>query len=315
MSSHPVLVVMAAGLGSRYGGLKQIDPVGPDGQIILDYSLYDARRAGFERVVFIIQQQLQEQFEQAIGRRVRRHMQLDYVYQSVDRLPGGVQPPPGRVKPFGTGHAVWSIRGTVEQPFAIINADDYYGPQAFSLIYQALSGARDTDRYQYSMVGYRVGNTLTENGTVSRGVCQLDGDGYLRSIAEYEQIQRLDGQVICCQNGGAPMPLPEDTVVSMNLWGFTPSFLDELDRGFAAFYRNQLPQNPLKAEYYLPAGVDALIRADKARVRVLTTGEKWYGVTYQQDKPVVMAALRRMTEEGRYPAGLDMDAPISVKSN
>lgn len=315
MSSHPVLVVMAAGMGSRYGGLKQIDPVGPGGQMILDYSLYDARRAGFDRVVFIIQQQLEEQFEQAIGRRTRQHMAVDYVYQSLDRLPGGVRPPQGRVKPFGTGHAVWSIRGTVEQPFAIINADDYYGPQAFSLLYRQLKDARDTDRYQYSMVGYRVGNTLTENGTVSRGVCTLDGDGYLKSIVEREQIQRLDGQVVCRMGDGPMLPLPEDTVVSMNLWGFTPSFLEELDRGFAAFYQDKLAQNPLKAEYYLPEGVDALIRGDKARVQVLTTDEKWYGVTYQQDKPVVMAALRRMTEEGLYPLSPDMNPPVSGKIN
>ena len=271
--NKPVLVIMAAGMGSRYGGLKPIAPIGPNGQIILDYSVYDAHRAGFERVVFIIRPELHEAFEQAIGAKARRFMQVDYAYQTLDRLPEGLKAPEGREKPLGTAHAVWCAKELTEGcPIAVINADDFYGADAFRKMYDYLSQAEDDDRFRYCMVGYQVENTLTENGTVSR-------DAPAGEIAP-----------------GTP--------VSLNLWGFTPSFLPSLDEGLRTFFAEKLPENPMKGEYYLPFAVDALIKAGKATAKVLKTSARWYGVTYREDKPVITAAVSQMTADGEYPEDL-----------
>lgn len=300
---QPVLVIMAAGMGSRYGGLKQIDPLGPSGQIILDYSIYDAYRAGFRRVVFIIKPELQQAFEQAIGQKARRYMQVDYVYQTLTALPDDLTAPEGREKPLGTGHAVYCVKDVVDQPFAVINADDFYGADAFAQMYEFLSQAQDDDKYRYCMVGYAVENTLTENGTVSRGVCTTDADGFLTDIVERTKIARTpDGSIRFTDGEGGE--IAPGTPVSMNLWGFTPSFLRALDAQLHEFFANKLPLDPMKAEFYLPAAVDTLITQGKATARVLTTSAKWFGVTYQQDKPSVQAALREMTEAGIYPADL-----------
>ncbi len=303
----PVLVIMAAGMGSRYGGLKQIDPVGPNGQIILDYSIYDAHRAGFERVVFIIRPELRDAFEQAIGRKARSFMQVDYAYQTLDSLPEGLRAPEGREKPLGTAHAVWCARGLTEGcPIAVINADDFYGADAFRKVYDYLSAAEDDEKYRYCMVGYRVENTLTENGTVSRGVCTTDENGLLDSIVERTAICRAaDGTIGYAADGDEPAGMiAEGTPVSMNLWGFTPSFLPALDDGLRRFFAEKLPQNPMKGEYYLPFAVDELIQAGRATARVLTTQARWFGVTYREDKPVVCAAIADMTARGEYPAQL-----------
>ena len=301
MKKQPVLVVMAAGMGSRYGGLKQIDPLGPNGQIILDYSLFDARRAGFERVVFIIKPELKEAFEQAIGRKARAFMQVDYAYQTLETLPDGLTAPAGRVKPLGTGHAVWCASKLVDAPFAVINADDFYGADAFAQIFEFLSRTEDDEKYRCCMVGYPVENTLTENGTVSRGVCTADAEGYLSDIVERTKIFRdADGTIRFADGEGGE--IAEGTPVSMNLWGFTPSFLSELDGMLHEFFENKLQTDLMKAEFYLPSAVDTLIRAGRATAKVLTTSARWFGVTYQEDKPAVQAALRRMTEDGIYPA-------------
>ena len=303
----PVLLIMAAGLGSRYGGLKQIDPVGPAGQIILDYSVYDAHRAGFERVVFIIRPELQEAFEQAIGRKARRLMQVDYVYQTLDRLPAGLCAPEGREKPLGTAHAVWCARELAEGcPVAVINADDFYGADAFRQMYRYLAAAQDDSKYRYCMVGYQVENTLTENGTVSRGVCTVDEAGLLDHIIERTAISRTaDGRIVYAADGEVPAgEIPAGTPVSLNLWGFTPSFLPSLEDGLRRFFAEQLPHNPLKGEYYLPFAVDELIRAGRATAQVLTTTARWFGVTYREDKPAVCAAIAEMTARGEYPADL-----------
>ncbi len=297
--ANPVLVVMAAGMGSRYGGLKQIDPVGPNGQIIMHYSIYDAWKAGFRRVVFIIKEDLLDAFRERIGNAAEKLMQVDYVFQSPDKLPEGCTMPEGRTKPLGTGHAVYCVRGVVNEPFAVINADDFYGAEAFQCLYDYLKDAQDDDKYRYCMVGYRVENTLTENGTVSRGICEADANGYLADIVERTAISRDANGVISDPEAGE---IAEGTLVSMNMWGFTPSFLDELESGLHTFMTEDLPKNPAKGEYYLPFAVDHLIQNGQATAKVLQTSAQWYGVTYKEDKPVVVDALRRMTEAGLYPA-------------
>lgn len=297
--ANPVLVVMAAGMGSRYGGLKQIDPVGPNGQIIMHYSIYDAWKAGFRRVVFIIKEDLLDAFRERIGNAAEKLMQVDYVFQSPDKLPEGCTMPEGRTKPLGTGHAIYCVRGVVSEPFAVINADDFYGAQAFQCLYDYLKDAQDDDKYRYCMVGYRVENTLTENGTVSRGICEADENGYLADIVERTAISRDANGVISDPEAGE---IAEGTLVSMNMWGFTPSFLDELETGLRTFMTDELPKNPAKGEYYLPFAVDHLIQNGQATAKVLQTSAQWYGVTYKEDKPVVVDALRRMTEAGLYPA-------------
>ena len=297
--ANPVLVVMAAGMGSRYGGLKQIDPVGPNGQIIMHYSIYDEWKAGFRRVVFIIKEELLDAFRERIGNAAEKLMQVDYVFQSPDKLPEGCTMPEGRTKPLGTGHAIYCVRGVVSEPFAVINADDFYGAQAFQCLYDYLKDAQDDDKYRYCMVGYRVENTLTENGTVSRGICEADENGYLADIVERTAISRDANGVISDPEAGE---IAEGTLVSMNMWGFTPSFLDELETGLRTFMTDELPKNPAKGEYYLPFAVDHLIQNGQATAKVLQTSAQWYGVTYKEDKPVVVDALRRMTEAGLYPA-------------
>ena len=297
--ANPVLVVMAAGMGSRYGGLKQIDPVGPNGQIIMHYSIYDAWKAGFRRVVFIIKEELLDAFRERIGNAAEKLMQVDYVFQSPDKLPEGCTMPEGRTKPLGTGHAIYCVRGVVSEPFAVINADDFYGAQAFQCLYDYLKDAQDDDKYRYCMVGYRVENTLTENGTVSRGICEADENGYLADIVERTAISRDANGVISDPEAGE---IAAGTLVSMNMWGFTPSFLDELETGLRTFMTDELPKNPAKGEYYLPFAVDHLIQNGQATAKVLQTSAQWYGVTYKEDKPVVVDALRRMTEAGLYPA-------------
>ena len=297
--ANPVLVVMAAGMGSRYGGLKQIDPVGPNGQIIMHYSIYDAWKAGFRRVICIIKEELLDAFRERIGNAAEKLMQVDYVFQSPDKLPEGCTMPEGRTKPLGTGHAIYCVRGVVSEPFAVINADDFYGAQAFQCLYDYLKDAQDDDKYRYCMVGYRVENTLTENGTVSRGICEADENGYLADIVERTAISRDANGVISDPEAGE---IAEGTLVSMNMWGFTPSFLDELETGLRTFMTDELPKNPAKGEYYLPFAVDHLIQNGQATAKVLQTSAQWYGVTYKEDKPVVVDALRRMTEAGLYPA-------------
>lgn len=304
--NKPVLVVMAAGMGSRYGGLKQLDPVGPGGALIIDYSIFDARRAGFETVVFVIKHEMEEDFVRGIGDRLSSVMDVRYAFQEIDDLPPGYTAPVARKKPWGTCHAVLAARKVVRGPFAVINADDYYGPEAFREIYGYLCGHPDQDGlYEYAMVGYLLKNTVTEHGHVARGVCEPDGEGYLRSVTERVRIEMNGGQIRFTEDDGKTWTsLPVDTVVSMNLWGFTESFLKEAGARFPAFLEEALKENPEKAEYFLPSVVSQLTGEGKARVKVLRSGDKWYGVTYQADKPVVVNAIASMTAAGLYPAGL-----------
>ena len=304
MSTKPILVVMAAGMGSRYGGLKQIDPVGPSGEAILDYSLYDARRAGFKTVVFIIKHEIEQAFKEAVGARaLRAGFEVRYAYQQLDKLPAGFTVPEGRVKPWGTAHAILVAEEAIgDAPFAVINADDYYGPQGFKLIYDYLSTHADGDRYAWAMVGFLLGNTVSANGSVSRGVCVTDAGHNLVSVTERTCIAPYDGGIHYTEDGGANWTdLPADTVVSMNLWGFTPGYVAEAKAGFVAFLKENLPVNPLKCEYYLPSVVTAALQRGDADVHVLTSPDKWHGITYREDKPELVAALRRMSKDGLYP--------------
>ena len=304
--NKPVLVVMAAGMGSRYGGLKQIDPVGSHGQMIIDYSIYDARRAGFETVVFVIKHQIEDTFKAAIGDRLSKVIDVKYAYQELDDLPEGYAVPAGRVKPWGTCHAVLAAGQVVDGPFAVINSDDYYGPQAFREIYQYLESHPDQPGcYEYAMVGYRLGNTVTEHGHVARGVCAEDGDHYLKEVVEHTHIEKDGDDARCTEDDGQTWThLSGDTIVSMNLWGFTKSFLTEAQARFPAFLDKALAENPEKGEYFLPSVVTQLLEEGKARVKVLRSPDKWYGVTYREDKPVVVAAVKAMTEAGLYPDDL-----------
>ena len=307
MSKKPVLVVMAAGMGSRYGGLKQIDPVGSQGEAILDYSLFDAHEAGFETAVIIIKEAIRADFMETVGARLKKcPLEIRYAYQEMHKIPAGFTIPEGRVKPFGTSHAILCAKDEIDgAPFAVINADDYYGKDAFRVIYDYLCKAQDGDALDYCMVGYRLGNTVTDHGSVARGVCTPDEKGNLANIVERTKIEKYEGGIHFTEDDGATWTdLAADTIVSMNMWGFTPSFLAAIDAGFPEFLANQLPANPMKAEYLLPRTVDALLKAGNATVKVLTSADKWYGVTYAADKPLVVAALAAFREEGKYPDGL-----------
>ena len=308
MGKKPILVVMAAGMGSRYGGLKQIDPVGSQGEAILDYSLYDAHKAGFETAVIIIKDAIRADFMATVGKRLEKcPMEIRYAYQELDKaLPADFEIPAERTKPWGTSHAVLCAAEQIgDAPFAVINADDYYGQSAFRVIYNELLNTQDTDKYHYCMVGYHLGNTVTENGSVARGVCVADENGYLINITERTRIEKQPDGIRFTEDGGETWTeLAPETIVSMNLWGFTGSFLKEIAARFPEFLRTNLPKNPAKAEYFLPLTVSQLLEEDKATVKVLESPDKWFGVTYAADKPVVVAALKKMTEEGKYPDGL-----------
>ena len=299
----PVLVVMAAGMGSRYGGLKQIEPVTEQGEIIIDFSLYDAMMAGFEDVVFIIKKEIEEDVRARIDGGAGRHLNITYVFQALNDLPPGYSVPEGREKPWGTCHAVYSARGAVKGNFCAINADDYYGAQAFSLMYDELKTAKDGAFYDYSMVGYKIANTLTEHGHVTRGVCDTGEDGSLIGINERFKIMWRDGAVKY-EEGEEWIEVPADTTVSMNFWGFTPSFLREIEEGFPEFLDKALKDNPMKGEYLLPTKLDELLKNGKASIKVLPTDDRWFGITYKEDKEQVMASVKAMKDRGLYPETL-----------
>lgn len=353
--TKPALIIMAAGMGSRYGGLKQVDPVTPEGEILLDFSLYDAMMAGFEDVVFIIRKEHREAFDNLLKDRAGKHLSIHYAYQELTDLPEGFDVPEGRTKPWGTCHAVMACRDIVKGPFAVINADDYYGPSAFMQIYDFLSSAasselssaenysdndgltskcsgdnsrtsaisseipQDNKISDFAMVGYMLPNTLSESGHVARGVCQISDIGYLSDIVERTKIMRrpdeserhsacstessVGDSIIAYEDDktGDWIPLSEDTIVSMNFWGFTQSFMQAMIDNFPAFLEKSLKTDPLKAEYFLPLIVDKMITEGSARVKVLPSKDRWYGMTYKEDKPMVTAALQSMKDKGLYP--------------
>lgn len=303
--TEPTLVVLAAGLSSRYGSLKQIDPIGRHGEIIIDYSIYDAARAGFKRVVFLIAPWMHEEFEEAIGRRVSRHLDTAYAFQSNEMfLPEGFTIPPERRKPWGTAHALLCCREVLDGPFAMINADDYYGPSAFRKIYDALRGTDCSARpMEFCMAGYRLGNTLTDSGKVARGIC-VSSNGMLDSIVERTYVVRTgSGPAYSTDGGRTLVPVPADSVVSMNFWGFTPGILTEIERRFPVFLREKLPLNP-QDEMYVPNLVGELLAEGLCTVRVLESEDVWHGMTYREDKPDVVRAIGELTDSGLYPEKL-----------
>ena len=308
MSKKPILVVMAAGMGSRYGGLKQIDPVGSQGEAILDYSLFDAHEAGFETAVIIIKEAIREDFMATVGKRLEKcPLEIRYAYQEQTKmLPEGFTVPEIRgAKPWGTGHAVLCAAKEIDgAPFAVVNADDYYGKSAYKTIFNALSNAQDGEKADWCMVGYQLGNTVTDHGSVARGVCNIDENGYLTNIVERTKIEKFEGGIRFIEDDVVAGYLTPDTLVSMNMFGFTPSLLTALAEGFPKFLEEEVPSNPAKKEYLLPTIVNQLLHSGKAQLKVLSSADRWYGVTYAADKPMVVAALKEKTEAGLYPDGL-----------
>lgn len=300
-NQEPVLVVMAAGMGSRFGGLKQMTPVDGEGCFIIDYSLYDAYRAGFRRVAFIIKKELEEAFRQTVGHRMERFFEVHYIYQELTRLPEGYAVPEGRQKPWGTAHAVACCRGVVDAPFAAINADDFYGRGAFEAVYRFLK--ENTDENAYCMAGYRLRNTLTENGSVARGVCEVE-NGLLTGVTERTKIFKRGENAAFTEDGETFTELSGDALVSMNFWGFTPHFLDVIWERFPVFLDGGLRENPMKCEFYLPTVVNSELQDGRATVRLLPCDEVWHGVTYKEDLESVVSALAALHREGVYPPQL-----------
>ena len=300
----PVLVILAAGMGSRYGGLKQIDPVDDQGNKIIDFSIYDAMRAGFKKVVFIIKKENEEDFRTCVGNAVSKHMEVDYVFQDLNKVPEGFVIPEGRVKPWGTAHAILCCKDVIKEPFAVINADDYYGRNAFQTLYDYLTTHQDDDKFRYAMVGYELGNTLTENGSVARGCCVTDENNFLVTIAERTQIEKREKGAEYTEDGEHFIPIDLKTPVSINMWGFTPSVLKEMESAVNQFFATEVEKNPLKSECFLPIEIDKLLQRGVATVEVLRSSDKWFGVTYKEDKPFVVESIAELKRQGVYPTQL-----------
>lgn len=299
------LVILAAGMGSRYGGLKQIDPVGPDNSIIIDYSVYDALKSGFNKVVFIIKKENEQLFREVIGDKVSKHIKVEYVFQSLDKLPEGFTVPEERVKPWGTAHAIYCCKGVVNEPFAVINSDDFYGRGAYDTVSKWIESTDFSgDTYKFAMAGYLLKNTLTDNGTVSRGVCEVDENNQLIDVIERTKIQRVDGKISYTEDGETWNELPEDAYASMNFWCYPPEIIDEIESYLIKFLKEEVPQNPLKSEFFLPFLVRDLLKEKKCKVDVLETKDRWFGVTYKEDKPDVVKSVQDLVDSGVYPEKL-----------
>jgi len=299
---EPVLLIMAAGMGSRYGGLKQMDPIGTGGELIIDFSLYDAIAAGFKKAVFIIKKEMEEDFRALIDDRAGRFINIEYAFQALSDLPAGFAVPEGREKPWGTCHAVLSARRLIDSPFAVINADDYYGKDAFKSMYDFLISAKDDEKYNCCMIGYELSNTLTEHGHVARGVCEVSDAGFLSDIVERTKIMRRGGEIMFTEDDGQTWEkTSDDALVSMNFWGFSRGVMDGLSEIFPLFLDKILIENPLKGEFFLPLAVGYFIKEEKASFKVLMSKDKWYGVTYKEDRELVVAAFKHMKEKGIYP--------------
>ena len=295
----PTLVLLAAGMGSRYGGLKQLDPMGPNGETLMDYSIFDAIRANFGKVVFIIRKDIEDAFRKQIGSKYEKHIPVEYAFQALDDLPAGFKVPEGRVKPWGTGHAIYAARNVVKGPFVLINADDFYGKDGFAKLGQFLCSSRGTE---FAMCGFLMKNTVSENGSVSRGVCDIDANGNLANVVEHTKIIKEDGKYISCLDDGSRVEFPGNTVVSMNMWGFQDTLFDYLEELFIVFLKKRGTE--LKSEFYIPFAVDSLIKAGRCTAKVLISESAWFGITYKEDKPEVQKSLKKLIESGVYPEKL-----------
>ncbi len=298
----PTLLILAAGIGSRYGGLKQLDKIGPNGETIIDYSIYDAIRAGFGKVIFIIKESIEDDFKETFVEKLKDKIAVDYVFQEIWMVPEGILVPDERQKPWGTGHAVMMADGKIDGPFAVINSDDFYGRGAYQTLsdyYKVWTPEREND---YCMVGYHVGNTLSEFGSVSRGVCTGDQEKYLVDVVERTHIEKTASGIVFKEEHERYTGLPDETIVSMNFWGFTPSFFGYLNKGFAEFIRKNVEN--LKAEFYIPSMVNDLIKSDRATVRILDCPDKWFGMTYKEDRETVVRSIRELIKQGIYPENL-----------
>lgn len=302
--AKPTLVILAAGMGSRYGGLKQIDPIDEQGHKIIDFSIYDAWKAGFEKVVFIIKHEIEEDFKRMVGDPISRHMEVEYVFQEITDVPESFVSPEGRVKPWGTTHALMCCKGVVNEPFMVINSDDYYGKDGYRVMYDFLTSTEDEARL-YAMVAYELGKTLTEKGSVTRGVCNTSEDGYLTHIVEQKNLIKTEtGAAFSNDDGVTYSPINVMTPVSMNMWGFKPTVFEDFGAALEDFFANKVAMNPDKAECLIPTEVDVLIKNDKASVKVLTSADQWFGVTYQEDKPYVVTNIKALKDAGEYPEKL-----------
>ena len=295
----PTLVLLAAGMGSRYGGLKQLDPMGPNGETLMDYSIFDAIRANFGKVVFIIRHDIEEAFKTQIGSKYEKYIPVEYAFQSLDDLPGNFKVPEGRVKPWGTGHAIYAARNVVKGPFVLINADDFYGRDGYAKVGEFLS---QSSKNEFAMCGFLMKNTVSENGSVSRGICEIDSDGNLANVVEHTKIVKENGKYISNLDNGEKVEFPGDTVVSMNMWGFQDTLFDYLEELFIEFLNEK--GNELKSEFYIPFVVDALVKTGKCTAKVLISESSWFGVTYPEDKPEVQKNLAKLIADGVYPDGL-----------
>ncbi len=301
----PVLVILAAGMGSRYGGLKQMDPIDKEGHKIIDFSIYDAKQCCFEKVIFIIKKEMEQVFKECVGNPISRHMQVEYVFQELDNVPKGFQIPEGRVKPWGTTHALLCCKDVIDGPFMVINSDDYYGKSGYAKMYQFLTSHQDDEKFRYAMVGYELGKTLTDIGSVTRGCCKTDEDNYLLDIVERKMLVKTkEGAAYSEDEGKTFTEIGLKTPVSMNMWGFGKSIMPEFEKALDLFFKEKVALNPLKSECLIPTEVDVLLKNEKATVKVLTSSDQWFGVTYKEDKPYVMESIQKLKDAGQYPAKL-----------
>lgn len=303
--NKPVLVILAAGLGSRYGGLKQITPIDKHGNKLLDFSIYDAIRAGFKKVIFVIQKENEQEFKASISDNITKYIDIEYAYQDLSNVPIGNNVTQGRVKPFGTAHAIYCCRELIHEPFAVISADDYYGQSAFEALYDYLTTHKDNEKFRYAVVGYELGNTLTENGYVSRGCCVTDQNNFLVNVTIRMHIEKKNSGAVYSEDDGITfVPIPLETIVSMKMWGFNPSIMGELEKAINQFYLKDASNNPLMAECNIPSEVDKLLQAGIASVEVLSSKDKWFGITYKEDKPFVVESIQELKNQGVYPEKL-----------